>query len=253
MIHILASPSAAHQRAHAEAMAAGLAAHGVAAKVTHRTVPGAAETVICWGWRMGQAHREAGADVLVMERGYIGDRFAWTSLGWNGLNGYATAPARDDPARLAEHFPDALKPEDPAGGYVLIAGQVPGDMSLRGQDLNPWYRAKAREYRDAGKLVFFRPHPLASRRGPVPTLADAPALAAPLDKALQGAELVVTYNSNTAVDAVLAGKRVHVEDPGSMAWNVVDRLQWAARLAWRQFTLQEIRSGFAWEVIGRGH
>jgi hypothetical protein len=69
-----------------------------------------------------------------------------------------------------------------------------------------------------------------------------------LSDALAGAELVVTYNSNTAVDALLAGKLIHAEDEGSMAWGWKDRAEWAARLAWRQFSMDEIRSGFAWGV-----
>lgn len=256
MTVILASPRAPHQNEHAQAMQVGLRAHGIDAKVTHRAEPGSQETVICWGWRVGQVHRAAGADVLVMERGYLGDRFAWTSLGWNGLNNYATVPLapNDGGLRFNAHFGQLLKPWNPEGDYVLICGQVPGDQSLKGQDLKPWYAAQAAYYRAAGHEVRFRPHPLAARRERPAVVPGAPTLEGSLEDALAGARLVVSYNSNAGVDALLAGKPAHVEDPGSMAWDatVPDRMPWLAKLAWRQFTLDEIRSGFAWEHVRDG-
>jgi len=73
-----------------------------------------------------------GRDVLVMERGYIGDRTHWTSLGWNGLNGRARVPLApaDGGARFERNYSRLMHPYNPAGHYALIIGQVPGDASL---------------------------------------------------------------------------------------------------------------------------
>jgi len=71
----------------------------------------------------------------------------------------------------------------------------------------------------------------------------------PLAKALAGAAVVITWNSNTAVDAILAGKNTTAADKGSMAWEVSDREAWAHALAWRQFSQDELTSGFAWEHL----
>jgi hypothetical protein len=252
VIKIIASPRAAHQRTHAAAMAAGLVRHGLTAEVTHRALEsGPDDTVICWGWREGQQHRARGSQVLVMERGYIGDRFVWTSLAWNGLNNLGDFPSiNDSGARFLKHFPGALQPWQPEGAYVLIAGQVPGDMSLRGTCLADWYAAKAAEYAAQGDPVRFRPHPLAHRREPVRLVPGAPILSGDLAVALAGAKLVVTFNSNLGVDALLAGKPTSVADSGGMAYGITEatREDWAHRLAWRQFTIDEIESGFAWEV-----
>lgn len=252
MIKILASPRAPHQMRHAMAMAAGLVRHGKSAHVTHRAPTGGPDdTVICWGWREGQQHRARGAQVLVMERGYIGDRFSWTSLSWNGLNNLGSFPERNDGGvRFRQHFPDALRPWQPLGGYVLIAGQVPGDMSLRGECLEKWYAGQAAHYAEAGEAVRFRPHPLAYRRAPVRPVPGAPALAGDLAEAMAGAKLVTVWNSNVGVDALLAGKPTLVADSGGMAYGITEatREAWAHALAWRQFTLEEIESGFAWEV-----
>lgn len=238
----LAFVSNGHQGAHAKALTRGFAAHGVKVKTGYP----ATQHVACWGWRRGRALREAGHDVLVLERGYIGDRFAWTSIAWNGLNNRGTAPVIDDGGeRFDRHHAGLLQPENHAGDYALVIGQVPGDQSLQGRDLTGWYAEQAAKYPGAR----FRPHPLAHKRGRVADVPNAPVIGGTLQEAMQGASVVVTYNSNAGVDALLAGKRIHVEDCGSMAWQVGDREQWAHRLAWRQWTMDEIQSGVAWEHV----
>jgi hypothetical protein len=250
MIHILRSLHSPHQSAHAEAMKEGLAQHNLDCRVVGRAPMDTSSTVICWGWRVGRAYHEAGCKVLVMERGYIGDRFAWTSLAWNGLNNRGTMPAAPDDGgkRFETHNGGALGPWNALGKYILLCGQVPGDMSLQGRNLQGWYVEQAEKWNARGKQVVFRPHPLAHKRAEVLPVLGTKMVQGDLGEALAGAELVVTYNSNCAVDALLAGKLVHVEDEGSMAWGWTDRTAWAHRLAWRQFSMDEIRSGFAWSV-----
>lgn len=238
-----------HQGTHADALVKGLEAHGV--KVKRQGYPDT-KHVACWGWRNGRHLRERGHEVLVMERGYIGDRFAWTSLAWNGLNNRGTVPqVPDDGGERFETFhAGALKPWNPGGDYVLLIGQVPGDAALAGRDLSGWYAEQAAK--DWGRPVYFRPHPLAYRRGPVRPVPGAPVSDGGLDVALQGAAWVVTYNSNVGVDAYLAGKPTHVDDEGSMAWHVTNRQRWAHQLAWRQWSMDEIESGYAWEHVRGG-
>jgi hypothetical protein len=69
----------------------------------------------------------------------------------------------------------------------------------------------------------------------------------------------VTFNSNSAVDAVLAGVPAYVEDEGGMAFDVAshtvgeihrpDRAQWAHDLAYCQWTVDEMASGATWEHL----
>lgn len=247
-VTIIASPGARHQLQHQQAMAEGLRRHGIEATLSRHGLNG--DTVICWGWRTGKNYRAAGKEVLVMERGYLGDRFAWTSLAWNGLNNRGTVHVPEDGGHRFSQFHE-LKPENPSGTYILIAGQVPGDAALCGRDLNPWYAEQAA--RDWRLAVKFRPHPLAYRRaGAVKPVPGAETINGELSDALAGAAMVVTFNSNTGVDALMAGKTATAEDEGSMIWGVTDRESWAHRLAWRQWTLDEIRDGSAWEVVTHG-
>lgn len=233
-------------------MADGLRALGHEPICTHGTP--STKHVAVWGWRMGQVLRNQGKEVLVMERGYLGDRFKNTSLAWNGLNGRGTfAPDNTDPARFNEQF--AMKPWKQGGDYALIFGQVPGDASLQGRDMMPWYEQAAEEAKAYGLPVKFRQHPLALKKVGVQKVRGAIASTGSLEDDLNGAAVAITWNSNSAVDAVLAGVPTVTMDEGSMAWGVTaheigkvvrpDRTDWASALAWKQWTADEIRSGAA--------
>lgn len=254
------SARALHQEQHAHALAEGCKVHGIPTIRMRYGERAATKMVACWGWRIGRQLRAAGHDVLVMERGYLGDRFAWTSLGWNGLNGRARFNPKDDPERFAANFGGTMNPWKSDGDYVLLIGQVPGDASLGGMDLSRWYTNTARVAGLAyGKPVRFRPHPMAIKRGVRQRVDNAPTLEGTLEEALAGAAVCVTFNSNTAVDAVMAGVPTVALDAGTMAFEVTarnigevytpSRDRWATRLAWCQWTMDEIASGAAWESV----
>lgn len=246
-----------HQNDHASALEAGLRSAGIDTRRYFSSNGVRTNKVACWGWRTGSQLRAAGSDVLVMERGYLGDRFKWTSLGWNGLNGWATfPPAPDDGGeRFQSNHGHLLKPWREGGGeYALLIGQVVGDASLRGKNLKPWYAQTAqRAAKRFGLPVLFRAHPDSHRRGGLFGVPGTTMQHGSLAEALARAAVVICYNSNTAVDAVLAGVPTVCVDRGSMAFEMCshdidaalvrpDRERWAAQLAWRQWTLDEIRS-----------
>lgn len=253
---LISSPRARHQLAHQQALAQGLRAHGVETSFSY-AVASKTKYVACWGWRAGLALRNRGHEVLVIERGYLGNRFEWSSLAWNGLNGFgrfAESP-KDGGERFKNNFAPLLPWRD-GGEYVLIMGQVPGDASLRRRDLMPWYRLVAAEAAEKyGLPVHFRQHPESKRKGHSQIVSGAIKSVGNLDEALSGAALVITYNSNAAVDSVLAGVPAIAIDRGSMAWPVAghsvgekiipDREIWAAEMAWKQWRLDEISSGAA--------
>lgn len=229
-----------HQVIHLKALQEGLQRHGA--------LDLGDNVIACWGWRNGRQHRARGRDVLVLERGYLGDRFAYTSIAWNGLNGRGEFPEYpDDGGTRFRALGLELKPWS-GGEYVLIAGQVPGDAALQGRDLRTWYASEAAAAAETWRLpVKFRPHPLAYRRGPVRPVPGTEMAEGDLAQTLVGAAVVVTFNSNLGVDALLAGKSATCADSGSMIWGVswACREQWAHRLAWKQWSIDEIRSGEA--------
>lgn len=252
---VIASSRARHQLAHQSAMADGLKSLGCKVTLAHHRGSNTRH-VACWGWRVGRALKNSGHDVLIMERGYLGDRFAWTSLAWNGLNGrgrFAPAP-EDNGQRFAQYH--SARPWKKGGDYVLIMGQVPGDASLQGRDLFPWYEKTALQCAaEYGLPVMFRPHPLAAKRGGRSSIKNAKTSTGDLNQALAGAAVVVTWNSNSGVDAVVQGVPTVVTDRGSMAWDVAShnigeiktpcRKDWANDLAWKQWRIDEIQNGSA--------
>lgn len=258
--------SASHQQGWATALRHGLERHAVAAEILPpgHPVP-AVDFVACWSWRNGKPHHEAGRRVLLMERGYVGDRFEWTSLAWDGLNGRGKAPPVTDCGdRWRKHFAGLVKPWKEDGDCVVVMGQVPGDMSIAGVDIDAWYVAALAAAARFGLPVFFRPHPVAMERGHTKMPAKGTAiLRGDLAGALKQARYVLSYNSNSATDAVLAGVPTIVCDEGAMAWPVAghgleaeppepDRTSWCISIAWRQWLLEEIASGEAWDYLKQG-
>ena len=262
---IVARASSGHQREWGGAFAAGLRRHGWETEITEQAHR--ADLLVVWGVRRREEitnQRLRGGEVCVLERGYLGDRFRWTSVSFGGgLNGRAEFRGRqDDPARFNDHFRPLLRPWSDRAGYALLIGQVPGDMSLAGAggDLQGWYRETTAALKARGWAVRYRPHPQAVGRGlPCPIPQGAQPIGGTLQQAFDGAGLVVTFNSNTAVESVLAGVPTIAVDEGSMAWPVTgraldevvrpDREAWATALAWKQWTLDEIRTGDCWAHV----
>ena len=261
---IVVARHAAHQVGTAKAVQAGMAAHGDRAEIFNADVDFLArkdfDAVCVWGWRRGKVFRDLGFNVLVMERAYVDDRFKWVSLGWNGLNGRAQWPENTSAARWEQHFAHLLKPwRAPVGkvSYALLLGQVPSDTACRGIKLEAWLSTVAQRLRLMGRQVLFRPHP----KAPIVRVNGAavfPGRSLAADLAV--AEFAVTFNSNSGVDAVLAGVPTVSHDMGSMAWAVTshsveerlvmpDRLAWAHRMAWRQWLPAEIAAGAAWPHV----
>lgn len=250
----------AHQVTHGEAVRAGLMRHGhdVVFAPTNEPVP--CDVAVIWGWKQ---HRviESGVPCLVMERGYIGDRMAYTSMGWNGLNGRATFPVIDDGSRLDRLWPGIVQPErDDAGDVVLVCGQVRGDSSIRGVDFSAWLTMALAGAECFGLPVLYRPHPMMlQKHAPDFVRESVPRSTLPLADDLARAYAVVVYNSNSGVDAALADVPVIAWDEGAMAWPVAsqrqwacvrgDRLAWAEALAWCQWSLDEIAAGEFWPLL----
>ena len=236
-----------HGQAHLSAFKDGFARHG------GQVVEGRGDFVVMWGHK-DRGVIEGDRPYLVLEQGYLGDRLKWTSMGWNGLNGRATFPC-GDATRWERYFSHLMRPWSSGAGVALLVGQVPGDAALGDLDLTRWLRDTAAALKTRGWQVIFRPHPNAPDV-PCPNGAEmSPGL---LADDLSRATLCVTYNSNTGVDAMLAGVPTVAMDEGSMAWPVAmhdipesvlhrpDRTAWAQRLAWCQWTVEEIAAGDVW-------
>lgn len=228
-------------------MAAGLQRHGV----TVEWGQGDCDLAIVWSHNEHAAierQRAKGRDYLVVECGYLGNRLKECSLGFNGLNGDAEAPPAGDINRSNRwghllQFPRR-------GDYLLIIGQVPGDAAIRDINFSKWVSDAEQAARHIGLPIYYRPHPQGHTNTHLPELKGS------LAGALQNAHQVITYSSNTGVDAVLAGCSVVAYSKRSMVWQLAshdgrykqlpDRTEWLNALAWRQWQLSELQNGSAW-------
>ena len=245
------------------ALAEGFVRHGVAVSYFNVTPDFTADFAVVWGWRKGAHIRAQGftKPILVAERAYLPDRFEWTSLGWDGLNGRARWPeAQDRGERFWRYWGDKTYEWERFDGYWLIIGQVLGDAALTMVNFPKWVDETIEALERKGVDVIFRPHPEAVRRGQTFNVPEYMIQQGPLSDALAEAACVVTWNSNTGVDAVLAGVPTITHDEGAMAWDVSshsvfeslttpNREGWFRDMAWKQWTMDEMRSGRAWEVV----
>jgi len=251
----------------AEIFQKGLQKHGINALITVSENPITCDLAVMWGIthfpRVIQQQKQNNKNYLVWEAGYILDRDKWKSLGYNGLNGYANFCNKNSPPdRWEQYFSHLIKPWKESGDYILLTGQVNGDASLRPVHGQVDYQGIVDNLKEYTTLpIHYRKHPHPSK----PT-APCPKNAIPsrgtLEEALSGAKCVVTFNSNTCVDAILNGVPCIVLDRGAMAWDVCghslsqvndppkpSRQQWCYDMAYTQWTMEEIESGETWEHL----
>lgn len=254
MIDILASPRSPHQLETAQALKSGLKLHGVESKISQFSSQLKSKNVSCWGWRQGKFLREAGKNVLVMERSYIGDRFKYMSLGWNGLNGHAMFPQyTDDGGKRFKEIGGSIKPWKEGGKYIVILGQVKNDASLQGMDITDWYLNTAKEARQYGVPVYFRPHPDSARRGGYTHIHGIDNISGTLDEVLDGALFTAAFNSNSCLDSILMGVPCYAGDKGTMVYDLCmkdighiimpEREHVLHSIAFTQWTTEEISQG----------
>lgn len=258
---VIENPALPHHRRFGGCFSEGLRRRGWSVETTTSWKP--AHLAVLWGVRNRQAidaQLMNGGEVCILERGYLGDRMEWTSISFGGgLNGRGRFVMPGGVKGDLTRFRDCgfeLEPWKTGPGYhAVVMGQVPGDQSLKGIDFARWVREVGERLKKYGWSATFRPHP-----GAVANMASGlPVQRGQLRDVLTLADLAVTFNSNSGVDAVLAGVPTVAMDEGSMVRSVAahdiavvtpDRTEWAARLAWCQYSREELASGFAQEATG---
>jgi hypothetical protein len=206
-------------------------------------------------------HKTLKKPVVVIDSGYV-KRDEYFAVGLNGLNGRANFKnAMSRPDRWASLGVN-LTPWREDGGHVLICGQIPWDASVQDTDHIKWCRETVSGVRErTSRKIVFRPHPKCAAKVDYGVNADVVSTA-PLADDLENAHCVVTFSSNTGVDAAIAGVPVFADDHGSMAWPVANksfawidspirptREQWAANLAYTQWTIDEMKEGKPWRHL----
>ncbi|THD06111.1 hypothetical protein [Rhodanobacter lindaniclasticus] len=180
---------------------------------------------------IARAYAARDVPVLVLDAAYFRDAPGYWQVSLGGLN---RPPLFDCPPGRFDALGLAITPKGGNGkGPALIALQRADDAShgLSAMQVGVWAQS-------VGDGVI-RPHPLDAD---VPPLADA----------LAGAAVVHTLCSTIGIDALLAGVPAIADMPDNAAWgelsgpdlpSVADRRRLFSRLAYGQWTLDEMRSG----------
>lgn len=253
-----------------EAMRIGLERHGEDVEMEllggQDAPPGDYDLIVFWGYNNSgliKKQSEAGKDFLCMELGYIGNREEWISLGFNGLNNRADFLAENMPSdRWDKCFAGLCKPWKKDGNYILLVGQVSGDMTVKHINFRKWLIETTENIKNmySQEIIRYRPHPIEVQRQCAKEVPGTIFSTRSLREDLADAKVAVTYNSNAGVDAVLAGVPVVAHDYGAMAWDMAihtieqplkfpDRKQWCYDMAYKQWHIAEIKNGDAWDHL----
>jgi len=226
-------------------------------------------------------HESANFRQYAHSHGYT--RLGWYSYLWTqGICGNENSPSdRWNKKQAATGI--QLKDWRSPGDNIVIMGQKSGDSSLVDLQFNKvrfsvWVQQvidTIRLYTD--RPIVIRQHPRGRKgRGHLALLAnantnvsisdwvandqDSSSGGSSLQADLDNAYCVVTYNSLSAVEAVVQGIPVFALHNGSMAWPVahhllsqienlnynIDRTQWCNDIAYTQWNSKELASGEAW-------
>ncbi len=202
------------------------------------------------------AVRQQQNNTICIERGFV-NRENYYSVGWyntGGLGDYFNSDIYSDDrwSKLKVE----LREWKTTGEVILLCGQVPHDTSVQHIDYRKWLTAAARELlKRSGRKIVFRPHPLFQDI----EIEGVERSNRTLIEDFERAFAVVTFNSTTAVDSVIAGIPTYSFDKRSMAYEVTshsfktldnpptfEREAWANRLAYTQWHIDEIRQGKPW-------
>lgn len=170
---------------------------------------------------------------------HYGDKADVMSVGFNGLNGLAYRPeAGTLPRPRPQLRPMKWRNEKAA----TVFGQMVGDKSLRGLDVDAWVNDKLNQFPNA----LFRPHPkmLDSWSREFKELQS-------LEACFAETGLAVTYSSTIGAEALIAGIPTIAEHPGSFAYSYAgDREEWLHNLSYAQWGVAEAQACGEWLMKG---
>lgn len=216
-------------------------------------------------WTAIQAQREAGGTAVYIDLGYWGRREGGRWTGYHKVAVNARHPTeyfqkkQHDRSRF-ERF--NIRPADwKDGKHILIAGMGDKGASAEGYQPGQWEREAVTALRGlTDRPIVYRPKPSWRTAKPIEGTSFSPHRQR-IGDVLQNCYAVVTHHSNVAVDALLSGIPAFcwggvatcmtlqdlgkIEDP----LRPEGREQWAADIAWTQWSMREMAEGWAWRHL----
>lgn len=272
-IGIYFAPNSHRSKIVANAMTAGLSKLGVQhdtmSSLRIRALPDH-EVAIFYGLSQGlrrvfDQFQRQGRKAIYVDLGYWGRRKRTRYDGYHKMalnsrhptayfQNYAHPAARF--GRFGVHMEEWRK----AGRHILLVGMSAKAAAAEGFQANQWERdtiARLREFTD--RPILYRPKPNWREAKPLP--GSEYGIAQTLEESFRNCHAVVTHHSNVAVDALVAGipcicphgvasvisghNLSEIESPPTMP----GRLQWAADVAWTQWSIEEMTDGLAYRYL----
>jgi hypothetical protein len=165
-------------------------------------------------------------------------------------------------------------------GYILLMLQLPGDASLRGIDMYEWCKFAIKQIRKVSdRPIRIRSHPLYKSKenddfqkfvfelamNSTSNIMFSQGSEISLADDLMHAYCTVGYSTGSSIDSILCGIPAVACDPGNFAYevstNFLDSIEdlkqpdqsvimpWLYKLAYSQWTLEEMANGQAWKHI----
>ena len=202
-----------------------------------------------------------GRRLLCVEEAFV-RRGDFYQVGWGGFAGNADFNNANVPGDRWRSFGVKVAEwqRNPTG-HVVVMGQLGRDVQVQDTNHYGWCRWACNMLQSAGQKVIFRPHP----KEPANKIYDIPTSlihSGTMAEALYGAKSVVTWNSTSAVDAILAGIPAVAMDSGSIAYPISGhdigdairpeyppRMKWLSRIGYSQWTLDEMANGDTWRHL----
>lgn len=215
--------------------------------------------------RIFAEYRKSGRNVVYVDLGYWARREGGSLAGYHKVVVNGRHPT--EYFQATQHGPErfrrlGVKIADWRGGkHVLVAGMSAKGAAVEGFLPNEWEVSAIQAVREfTDRPIIYRPKPSWVDAKAIQGAEFEPDIDA-LERLLINCHAVVTHHSNVAIDGLLrgvpafsvggAGSLLSLSDMSKIEqpWRPGNREQFAADLAWTQFTAAEMRSGAAWQHL----
>jgi hypothetical protein len=235
------------------------------------------DVVVMWSWLLGMYGRDSiynhyknKAKFLILEVGGLKRNHAWR-IGIGGINRDAEfANEQVDDKRLSLFNLEPYGWHNSEGEYIVICTQNPKSIAWDQSSIEQWCEKQIKWIRThTDKKILLRPHPRASVNLNK-LVSNNVEISVPkfigehdhvdLDKLLGRADCVVNYNSNPAIESVLAGIPVYVDESSlcrpvgnaigsDMIHARPDRSEWCKQISYCEWFVEEIQQGLPWKRL----
>lgn len=211
-------------------------------------------------------YRNKGKKAIYVDLGYWqrtlgGKLYGYHKVSVNGRHPTAYFQNRPKSNLRFQALGIPIKPWRKTGTHILVAGMGAKAAPVEGFKPNEWEEAAVRELRKhTDRPIIYRPKPSWTHPLEIEGTTFSPRTQS-LEEVLQDCWAVVSHHSNVCVDALLEGipsfcfygvatpmslkDLRHIEHPIYPE----GREQWAADIAWTQWTPAEMEGGHCWKYL----